>query len=215
MALWMVESTSSALGAPMKTIKSLVDAQPAFLGLLGSLPDHRKGLILSIELPQGEIVKWSQIIRDHIADGRITSKQIGKLIGELSFAQTSVFGRFGRALLMPLRDKLRETPYSGTLSTGEIGILLWRGQAITSHVARPVEIKPRFPEYVIYTDAATPTRIAAALVFSNETPSGRPIIDELGEDAPSLGRYLQRRNLYIRARNARHRRNPPFRRWET
>ena len=34
MTLWMVENTSSTLGAPMKTIKSLVDAHLAFLGIL-------------------------------------------------------------------------------------------------------------------------------------------------------------------------------------
>ena len=84
------------------------------------------------------------------------------MIGKLSFAQTSVFGRFGRALLIPLHDKLRDRPYSEIIPAREIDIPLWGGQAITSHVARSVEIKPKFPEYAIYTDAATSTRITAA-----------------------------------------------------
>ena len=58
MALWMVENTSSTLGAPTKTIESLVDTQIAFLGLVTSFPGPQKGLILSIELPQGKITKW-------------------------------------------------------------------------------------------------------------------------------------------------------------
>ena len=55
MALWMVENTILTLGTPMKTIKSLVGNQLTFLGLLGSFPDPARGLILSIELPQGKI----------------------------------------------------------------------------------------------------------------------------------------------------------------
>ena len=39
---------------------------------------------------------------------------------------------------------------------------------------------------MIYTDAATSTRITAALVPNNETPSEHPIIDELREEASSL-----------------------------
>ena len=189
MALWVVENTSLTLGAPMRKIKSLVDAQLTFLGLLGSLPGPQRGLILSIALPQDKITKWSQIIRDRIANGRTTSNHLGKLIGAFPFAETSVFGRFGRAILIPLRGKLEERPYSEILSAREIDILLWRGKAITSHAPRTVEIRHKFPEYVIYTDAATSNRITAALVFNNATPSEHPIIDELREEEPPpLGR---------------------------
>ena len=167
-ALWMAENTSLTLGAPMETIKSLVDTQLTFLGLLGSVPDPEKGLILRAELPMEKITKWSSITREHITDGRITSKRLEKLIGKMSFTQTSVFGRFCRALLIPLRDKLNLRPY-------------------TSHVARSVEIKPKFPQFAIYTDAATSTGITAALVFNNEIPSDHPAIDELrGETSPPL-----------------------------
>ena len=82
-------------------------------------------------------------------------------------------------------------PYSEIPPPREIDILPWRNQAITSHVDSTVEIKPKFPEYVIYTDAATSTRIAAALVFKKEVPSGHPIIGELREEAsppPTFGR---------------------------
>ena len=141
-------------------------------------------MVLRAELPTDKITKWPQIISDHIADGRITSKHFEKLIGNLSFTKTSVCGRFGRALLIPLHDKLKLKPYSESLSPREIDILLWRYQAITSHVVRTVEIKPKSPEYVIYTDAATSTRIAA-LVFSNEVPSDHPVIDELRAESSS------------------------------
>ena len=53
-ALWVVENTSLTLGAPMKTIKSLVDTQLTFLGLLGSFPDPQRGLILRVEPPPGK-----------------------------------------------------------------------------------------------------------------------------------------------------------------
>ena len=184
-ALWVVENTSSVLGAPVKTTKSPVDAQLTFLGLLGSFPVPQRGLILSIEPPQGKITKWPQIIRDPIKDVRITSKHLEKIIGKLSFTQTSAFGRFGRTLQIPLRDKLRDRPYSEILPPRAINILLWWDQAITTHIARTVDIKPKFPEYVIYTDAATSARITAALVFNNEVPSDCPIIDELREEVSS------------------------------
>ena len=164
-----------------------------------------------------KIAKRSLIIRDRIADGRIKSKHLEKLIGKLSFAKTSVFGLFGRTLLIPLRDKPKLRPYSEILPPREIDILLWWDLAITSHVARSVEIKPKFPQYVIYTDAATSTRMTTALVFNNEVPSYRPVIDELREEvsSPHLGKHLRQRNIYLRARDARHRRNPTFLRWET
>ena len=54
MALWMVENTSLALGAPMETIKSLVRNQLTFLRLLGSFPDPQRGLILRVEPPPGK-----------------------------------------------------------------------------------------------------------------------------------------------------------------
>ena len=38
---------------------------------------------------------------------------------------------------------------------------------------------------MIYTDAATPTRMAAALVFNNEVPSDHPVIDELRAESSS------------------------------
>ena len=201
-ALWMVGNTSSVLGAPMKTIKSLVDTQLTFLGLLGSFPGPQRGLLLSIELPQGKIAKWSQIIRDHIAGGRITSKHLEKLIGKLSFTQTSVFGRFGRTLLIALHYKLKERPYSEILSPRELDILSRRSQAIATHIARTVEIKPKFPEFVIYTDATTSTRITAALVFNNEVPSDFPIIDELAEEVspPSGGKPSTAQHTFTASR---------------
>ena len=131
MALWMVENTGLTLGSPMKNTKSLVDTQLTFLGLLGYPPGPQRDIILNIELPQGKIAKWPQIIRDHIANGWITSEHLEKLIGKLPFAQTAVFGRFGHTLLIPLHDRLKERPYSEIPPAREIDIRLWRGAAIT------------------------------------------------------------------------------------
>ena len=52
-------------------------------------------------------------------------------------------------------------------------------------MARTIEIKHKFPEYAICTDAATSARITAALVFNNEVSSDHPIIDELREEIAS------------------------------
>ena len=52
-------------------------------------------------------------------------------------------------------------------------------------MGRTVEIKHKFPEYAIYTDASASKRITAALVCNNEKPPEYPIIDELMEAASS------------------------------
>ena len=102
-AFWLVENVSHECGAPMKTIKSLVDPHLTLLSLLGAFRDPDKGLLLFAELPAAKIAKWRHIILDHAAAGRTTAKHLEKMIGEISFAQTSEFGRFGRTPPYPPR----------------------------------------------------------------------------------------------------------------
>ena len=41
----------------------------------------------------------------------LAHRGIGRLVGELGFAQTSIYNRFARAMLQPLYRKLYENPY--------------------------------------------------------------------------------------------------------
>ena len=85
--------------------------------------------------------------------------------GGLSFTQTSIFGRFGRALLKPLYTKLDSPPYFQTISDEESLVLQRRPASIRSAKPRRVEIKSPFQDVIIYTDAATSSAVSAALVI--------------------------------------------------
>ena len=89
-ALGACEKFSGRFGSPMKKTKSEVRNQIKFLGLLGSFPDPDYDMRLRITLPQDKIVRWSQIALDHATSGRISHKELEKLIGKLSYTQTSV-----------------------------------------------------------------------------------------------------------------------------
>ena len=178
-ALDSVEKFSGFFGSPMKRIKSEVKNEIKFLGLLGSFPDPDGDMLLRITLPQDKIERWSKITLDHATSGRASHKDLEKLIGKLSYTQTSVFGRFGRTLLKPLHDKLKERPYSEQLSDRERDILLWWVQSLRETIPRTISIKPTNPEFVIYTDAATSTKVLAALLLKVEDFDFDPCFEEL------------------------------------
>ena len=90
---------------------------------------------------------------------------MGGLIGEFSFAQTSVCGRFGRALIMPLYGELNSRPYVNRLPPGDVDVLSGRVASIRGCVQGIIAIRAPFPESCIYTDAAKSTRALAAVIF--------------------------------------------------
>ena len=98
-------------GAMTKDDKSQVDRALTFLGLRGEFPSPDNDILLIISLPEPKKEKWANITHEFASKGAISHKDLGKLIGGLSFTQTSVFGRFGRTLLRPLHDKLKRLPY--------------------------------------------------------------------------------------------------------
>lgn len=97
-------------------------------------------------------------------EGAISHNDLENLTGQLSYAQTSVFGRFGRTLLRPFRDKLKRRHYAAKLSADEIDILKWWVYLLRDGVARICFLKSPLREVIIYTDAATSTRTVATLV---------------------------------------------------
>ena len=178
-ALSTVEDFNLTLGAPMKTQKSEVDRVVKFLGLLGSFPGIDTDFLLHISLPQDKIVRWSQITLDHMTEGRITHKNLERLVGKLSYTQTSVFGRFGRTLLKPLIDKANARPFVEKFSERELDILSWWVESIRASTPRIIELKPQRPEVIIYTDAATSTRVVAACVLHPENFPQHQVFSEL------------------------------------
>ena len=103
------------LASGLNDAKSGRCSELKFLGLAGNFPQVSSGMLLRFFLPEDEILARSALIGEFIEARSISHKQLEKLVGRLSFTQTSVSGRFGRALLRPLNRKLRQHLLSGTL----------------------------------------------------------------------------------------------------
>ena len=164
-ALRTFEMFSETLGADLNADKSKTKEVIKFLGLKGEFPQLASGMKLKIFLPRSKVIAWSDTILETISKGFIEHKPLEKLIGKLSFTQTSIFGRFGRTLLKSLHSKLHQRPYIGHLSEEEIDILQWWVASLRASIPRVVEVTSTRPEVIIYTDAATSTRIVAAIVL--------------------------------------------------
>ena len=122
-------------------------------------------MTLSIRLPKKKAAMWAMSIAAHTSSGRISHADLESVIGRLSFAQTSVFGRIGRAMLSPLYTKLRAKSYDPTLDLKELTTLRWWVVALGQLPARKATPQPSVPERVVYTDAAGKSAIIAAVVI--------------------------------------------------
>ena len=166
--------------------KSLWWGALQFLGLtVDPLPPQiSNGAILNISLPEGKILLRATLIEEIIAKGSVQHKQLEELICKLSFTQTSVFGRFARTLLKPLNRKLHSRPYISALSSSEPNPLSWREASVRAARPRQVLLRRKFPEIVIYTDAATYAAILAAVVIDvQQFPNGESFASTFTEVA--------------------------------
>ena len=141
---------------------------------------------LTISLDRGKSDRWISLISDIVRSGSITHSSPDKLIGELSFAQTAIFGKFARTLAQPLYDMLHAQPYREDLSSELITNLEWWRRALASVQSRVVSVRPRFPKYIIYSDASwsgkrDQGRIAALLFHRS---SGQ-LLETLSSAVPS------------------------------
>ena len=139
-------------------------------------------MLLRIRLPTENVEKWPAITLSRAKEGRISPNDLERLIGNLSFTQTSVFGRFRRTVLKPLYDKPDEKPYSEILTKRQIPILLRRVRSLGESVTRTVEITHKTLKFGIYTDAATSARIVSALICDNRSPNESLTVEELRAD---------------------------------
>ena len=107
----------------------------------------------------------------------ISHQELESLNGRMSFAQTSIFGRFCRALMKPLYRKANAAFYQPALSPSDIKVLEgWRGMLLA---VRPRVIYPTIstPKRIIYTDAATSTLIAAIITFYPSNCTIVPVVE--------------------------------------
>lgn len=114
-ALLTFERFCETIGIRLKTSKTELGTRITFLGLKGGFPSPSNNMALSIRLPKKKAALRAMGIAAHIATGRLSHSDLDAIIGRLSFAQTSFFGRIGRATLSPLYAKLHSRRYDTTL----------------------------------------------------------------------------------------------------
>ena len=159
----------SALGITLKLGKSQVGGRIVFLGLLGSFPCAGNRHKLEISLPAEKRKSWSQLIASFLTAGKISHSCLEKLIGRLLFSQSAVFGKFARTQLRPLYLKLHRRVYCAKLSAQERLLFSWWKQVIEEFTPRISVPRPLRPHWILYTDAATSTRLLCAVLFHGDS----------------------------------------------
>ena len=169
-ALSLVKEASLLLGIILNEDKCDGGNPLSFLGLLGSFPDASNSWKLSISLTTEKVQRWSSQIELFLSEGKISFTELQKLIGKLSFAQSTVFGKCARAFIRPLYSWLYSAHFSAKISTEISEILRWWIRLLRSFRPRVVAFRRRFPEYIIFTDASYKNGVGkiAAFLFKRE-----------------------------------------------
>ena len=144
----------SILGLSLKTAKSEIGTHITFLGLAARFPAPANHMTLSLSLSPDKARKWASGIETLIREGSVSHMALESLIGRLGFAQSSVFGRFARAMMKPLYTKLYAQRYSATLDPTLIRTLAWWVATLRNILPRVISFERSKPDWVIYTDAS-------------------------------------------------------------
>ena len=89
-------SLCRALGVALKPGKADAGNAIDFIGLFGGSPSPANDYQLRISLPHGEARRRAVLIDETFKNGPIQLSTLGKLIGKISFSQTSLFGELSR-----------------------------------------------------------------------------------------------------------------------
>ena len=108
---------------------------------------------LVISLPRDKAYRCARSITTVLRGKAVSRANLEALIGRLSFAQTAVYGKFDRAMLKPLYNKLYSKRYFPMLSPASERNLRWRVATIISLTPRLATQTRTRPDWVIYTDA--------------------------------------------------------------
>ena len=104
-ALATFTSFCSKLGIRLKPAKSEWGHRITFLGREGSFPCKANNCKLSVSLTDEKARKWADEVSGYGRNRSISSPELEKLIGKLSFSQANLFGKFARTQLPPLYKK--------------------------------------------------------------------------------------------------------------
>ena len=139
--------------------------------------------------------KWAKLRRGFLSEWRIDSTALESLIGKLSFSQTCLFGKFARTQLRPLYQKLYRRFYVAKLSPREIPTLKWWSAVLRGLKPRIARILNRYPDFILFTDAATITPLIAGVLFH---PKLARVLQLTKSRAPSawLRRFHRRNKIF-------------------
>ena len=152
-AFSLVYEVCELLGVVLNWAKCAWGDPLPFLGLLGSFPMVTNNWRLAIALTSEEIRKWSSQIEKFLQGGGVAFADFQKPIRKLPYAQATVFGKCARAFIRPLYAWLYSSHFAPTISSGITEISHWWIRLLQSFRPRIVTIRPKYPEFIISTDA--------------------------------------------------------------
>lgn len=139
--------------------------QIVFLGLRGSCPGPESDMLLHVSLPGTKKDNWSNRVGELPKSGPMSDKELGSPAGRLSYSQTSIIGRFGRARTQSLYRKLNTEYCKPELSDFETAHLQRKKEILTAKRPLVIYIRRNTPRGIIYAGAATSARIASYVLF--------------------------------------------------
>ena len=180
------------LGFQLNPWKAVAGPAVSFLCLMGDFPSAANNRQLMISRPVEKRQSWSGLIGGFLKEGRIPHSFLGNLIGKLAFAQTSLFRKFARTQMRQLLTKLNRRVYNAHLSAGKRLVCVCRARAISDFTPRLDIPRPRHPDWLIYTDAATDPPPLCALLFEGRRPTPRLRALCASTRVPATWQYLFR-----------------------
>ena len=150
----------------LKSAKSEIGPEVTFAGLLGTYSAKEADFVLRNCLQAEKEKARPAPVLSYLVQGWISSHRLEKLVGRLTFSQTSLFGKFARAHLRPLYRKLYRRVYNSALSAEERGLVPCGGTRRSSPFPHVYVGHYRRNSTGPFTRTRLPTRRAYALCSS-------------------------------------------------
>ena len=198
-AVKVFTSFCKLLGIRLNRKKTEVGRRITFLDMEGFPPGRDNGMKLSIDLAASKKQKWDKRISEFLAAWSISHKELGSLAGRLSFSQTAICGRFGRALMQPLYRKANAPYYQCALSGEDVKVRQWWEGMLLAAPPRTVQRRNTAPGRIIYTDAATSTLISAIIAIFPLDCTVSPVLEawlEMIADQGWVGLFVKTNLIY-------------------
>ena len=141
---------------------------------------------LSARLTADKAPKWIDAIKGFLERGRVGHKELESLIGKLGFSQTCLFGKFARCQLRALYLKLRSKWFAPTITDRETLVFRW-WVSVLQNVSPRIASSPALQaDFIVYTDAATSSRLMASVTFEGHALGFRRATEAFTSEVPPL-----------------------------